>query len=110
MRLPNADQARVDRAKVVNYLLSLGHEEGAPKAGFFLGFGFTRERWEDLADALRVHAASHEVTRGLETPYGVNYSVDGPMPTPDGRIPLVKTVWAVDEGSAIPRLVTAYPA
>ena len=56
MKLPNAEQARVDRAKVVDYLLSTEHEKGRDKAGFFARFGFAAERWEDLADALRVHA------------------------------------------------------
>ena len=60
MKLPNAEQARVDRAKVVDYLLSAEHEKGRDKAQFFVRFGFAAERWEDLADALRVHAVTHE--------------------------------------------------
>ena len=62
MRLPNAAQARVDRAKVVDYLLSTDHEN-RDKAEFFLRFGFSKERWEDLAGALRVHGATHEAVR-----------------------------------------------
>ena len=50
MKLPNAEHARVDRAKVVDYLLSLEHGKGRGKAGFFLRFGFSRERWEEFVE------------------------------------------------------------
>ena len=109
MRLPNAEQARVDRAKVVDYLLSTEHREGGPKAGFFLRFGFTREHWEDLMDALRLHAARHEVVRVVPTEHGVRYVLDGILETPDGRNPIVRTVWQIDSGDDLPRLISAYP-
>ena len=34
----------------------------------------------------------------------------GDLEAPDGRRPLVRTVWILAKGSAEPRLVTAYPA
>jgi hypothetical protein len=43
------------------------------------------------------------------TDYGMRYSVDGTIETPDGRSPGVRTVWQVDTGDGRPRLVTAYP-
>jgi hypothetical protein len=60
MKLPNAPQARVDRDKVTDYLLNPAHRYGASKARFFMQFGFTLERWEVLADALRQHGSAHE--------------------------------------------------
>ena len=110
MRLPNAEQACVDRAKVVDYLLSTEHEKGRDKAEFFLRFGFSEERWEDLADALRVHGASHEAVMEREDEFGVRYSVDGMLESPDKRNPGVKSVWMIDKGSSNPRLISAYPA
>jgi hypothetical protein len=41
VKLPNASKARVDRSKVVDYLLAIDHPEGAGKAEFFTQFGFT---------------------------------------------------------------------
>ena len=110
MRLPNAEQARVNRAKVVDYLLSTRHEKGRDKAEFFLRFGFSEERWEDFADALRVHAASHEAVTEREDDFGVRYSVSGMLESPDGRNPDVKSVWMVDRDGNSPRLISAYPA
>jgi len=110
VRLPNAEQARVDRAKVVDYLLSTEHEKGRDKAEFFLGFGFSGERWEDFANALRLHGASHEAVMEREDDFGVRYSVDGMLESPDGRNPGVRSVWMIDRGGSSPRLISAYPA
>jgi hypothetical protein len=62
MKLPAAEQALVEREKVVGYLLNLNHRYGASKARFFMGFGFQVEAWETFAAALREHGQQHEVT------------------------------------------------
>ena len=109
LRLPNARMARVDQEKITGYLLSSVNPRGRAKAAFFLSFGFSVVRWEELAEALRRHAAAHEVARIMETAYGPRYHVDGEMETPDGRNPLVRTVWQIDLGSDHPRFITAHP-
>ncbi len=81
MRLPNAHLARIDRQKITDYLLSTVNPRGRTKADFFLGFGFSKDRWEDFAAALRVQAPSHEVARIVETAYGPRYHVDGAIET-----------------------------
>jgi hypothetical protein len=110
MRLPNAEQARVAPEKTWGYLLDTGHPDGGPKADFFLRFGFTRERWQIFADALRAHALVNEVIDIEETPNGMKYVVDGILETPDGRNPRAWTVWMLSGDSNTPRFVTAYPA
>lgn len=42
MRLPAADRAYVDPAKVRDYLLSPVHPEGQFKAAFFRALGYSR--------------------------------------------------------------------
>jgi len=108
--LPDADKATVDREKITEYLLCKSHPDGRAKATFFTKFGFRGERWEVLAEALRKHGMSHPVVKTVESSYGVRYCIDGPIETPDGSNPRIRTVWiAEDEKSAITRLVTAYP-
>ena len=109
MNLPNAHEARVDQAKIVDYLLSADHPDGRSKAAFFLGFGFDDAKWEALAAALRDHGVDHEVTDSKPTDHGVLYCVDGSLRTPDGRSPLARTVWLIETASTAPRLITAYP-
>ena len=92
MLLPHAHLVRIDQEKITDYLLSFVNPRGRAKTDFFLRFGFSAARWEELAEALRRHATSHAVARVLETAYGPRYHVDGEMETPDGRSPLVRTV------------------
>lgn len=109
MRLPNGQNAWVEREKITEYLLSTTNPRGRSKAAFFLSFGFSAENWQGLAEALRLQGTTHEVVRVSEPSHGPRYHVDGTLETPDGRNPLVRTVWQMDVGSNSPRLITAYP-
>jgi hypothetical protein len=107
--LPNAEMAYVEERKITEYLLALGHPDGHDKAAFFMRFGFRPDNWERLAEALLVHARENELAEREETLYGVQYAVDGPLRTPNGRSPPVRSVWEQRPGAAGPRLITAYP-
>lgn len=109
MKLPNYENAIVEQAKVMEYLLNVKHPYGGGKAHFFSKFGFCVEHWEQLAEALSEHGRRYEVTAERETGFGPRYTVDGELKTPDGRHPDVRTVWQMDEGAIAPRLITAYP-
>jgi hypothetical protein len=109
MKLPNAELAVVEQAKICDYLLNASHRFGASKARFFGEFGFTLDAWEILAVALRQHAADNEVAKEKETGFGPRYEIEGELAAPDGRRPRVCTVWQIDTGETAPRLITAYP-
>ena len=109
MKLPNWEKAIVPRKKIVDYLLSLVHEDGRAKAVFFTHFGFTTEDWEILAAALVRHAGTHDVENAVSSPYGMRYIVVGELDSPDGRRPVVKVIWSVDNENDRPIIVTAYP-
>jgi hypothetical protein len=105
MRLPHADAAIVEQAKICGYLLDPEHPFGASKARFFTAFGFTLDAWEELAIALRRYAAENDVVKVKETDFGPRYEIDGELTAVDGRRP----VWQQDEGQDVPRLITAHP-
>lgn len=107
MKLPNVEFGLIEESKITAYLLS--EENSGGKSVFFAAFGFTIDAPEILRDALFIHAKTHEVTRVSETPHGIKYIVEGKIKAPDGRTPLVRSVWIVDVGREVPRLVTAYP-
>ena len=109
MKLPNATSATVPRAKVERYLLSPTHSTGRHKAAFFARFGFELVAGQVLRDALLRHGQAHDVETVAQTSLGLQYTVVGPIETPDGRNPVVRTVWFIDEGEDTPRFVTAYP-
>ena len=109
MRLPGADRAVVDAAKVRDYLLSPEHPVGRAKARFFAGLGFTRAAWADLQEALAAAARDGDVVPGAATAFGQKYVVRGTIRGPAGREAAVVTVWIVLAHEDFPRLVTAYP-
>lgn len=98
MKLPNVGAAVVPRAKIVEYLLSPVHPTGRHKARLFGQFGFSLGAWQNLAAALRQHATEHEPSIVEDTPFGTRYIVEGPLPAPDGRAPVVRSVWFIETG------------
>src|SRR3990172_3748012 len=108
-KLPHLDEVIISENKVKHYLLNLFHSTGRGKAIFFMRFGFTQENWEILADALRQHATTHEVTKTESTPFGERYVIEGLLMTPDNRNPQVRSIWFVEQNRHAPHLVSAYP-
>jgi hypothetical protein len=109
VRLPNASNAIIPDRKIRDYLLSLTHRDGRSKALFFMRFGFSSHQWERLAEAIHLHALTHPVIEETDTPFGISYTIDGMLITPDGRNPAIRVIWFVETDEQYPRLVTAYP-
>jgi hypothetical protein len=109
MKLPDLERAFVRPEKITQYLLSENHPVGRHKAKFFSNFGFSLSSWRQLETALLNHARQHEVVQMEATPFGFSYAIDGPLPTPDGRAPQVRTVWFVETSQTAPYFVTAHP-
>ena len=108
-KLPNSDIAVVEDAKLDDYLLDLSHPRGAAKARFLIAFGFAPERPDEVRAAVLEHARQHEVSGSQQSRFGTIFEIEGPMPSPDGRNPEVRTVWMIDQGASAPRLITMVP-
>lgn len=105
MKLPNAEQAIVEIAKLRDYSLDAAHEEGKHKARVFaaaLGIGADWLR-EKLLDA----ALRSECERGRTTAFGQRYVLDFPL-TKGRQEAGVRSVWNVRPGETAPRLITCY--
>jgi len=109
MKLPNCILASVPERKITHYLLNPAHPAGASKAAFFLRFGFKATRWRHLAAMLRRHACENQVTEEEITRYGTRYVMDGALRAPDGNDLNIRCVWFIDDGTEVPRFVTAHP-
>ena len=109
MKLPNHESAILPREKIRDYLLSTTHPDGRHKAAFFLRFGFNRDSWQTLGEALRRHAALHDVVKTETTAFGVRYVIEGELSTPGQRQPYVRVVWFIRDDQEAPYFVTAYP-
>jgi hypothetical protein len=109
MKLPLVNEAEVPRGKIAFYLLDPNHGSGRSKARFFAGHGYAAERWQELAEALRAHARDNEVVKQETTLPGERLVVEGPLTLRDGVVARIRSVWFVESGERVARLVTAYP-
>ena len=109
MKVFDARSLIVPRGKIENYLLNSDHPLGSGKAKFFVHFGFHRENWENLAEALKNHAQLNPVAEAIEDADGITYVVEGKLQTPSGREPQLRSVWLLETGELAPRFITAYP-
>jgi len=101
MRLPNCEEAHVDRRKLTEYLLNRNHPDAEGKSAFF--FGRYGNDWRQLREDLLEHAAG-SVVQTEETRHGTMYVIEEVL---SGV--LVRSVWMIRTGESFPRLVTAYP-
>jgi hypothetical protein len=108
MKLPYVERALVPDTKLGAYLLSLSSAGGKDKAAFFLRFGFSRSRPEEFRTALLAHGEQHDVASTRVNVQGTKYIVEGELISPDGRNPLVRSVWIILNEENTPRFVTAY--
>ena len=99
MRLPNAEFAVVERAKITEYLLNPKHPDNGGKAAFFEALGFSRSNSATLANALRKLAIISDVTENMATVHGKKYIVDGELENPAGKEASVRSIWIIDAGT-----------
>ena len=109
MKLPNYDKAIVSQVKITGILLSMTRPEKRDRAKFFFDLGFSVEAWQELAQALRRHAANHSVAKVEASSFGLQYVIDGVIIAPNDSTSLIRSIWFVPTGESIPRFITAYP-
>lgn len=110
MKLPFAENAVIDDAKLISYCLSPDHPRGKHKARLFnLLLGL------EIADAFRLRnvlldiAKSHEATPGKRNEFGQYYEIRFEMPGKTGRMVNMLSIWIIRNGEEFHRLVTVYP-
>jgi hypothetical protein len=107
VKLPSADRAVIEPAKIRDYLLSPEHPIGRAKAHFFHTLGFRQADWPRLQEALQALARSADADLGEANAFGQKYVVRGILQGPTRAADTV-TVWIVLQGESVPRFVTAY--
>lgn len=108
MKLPNAEHAIVNIAKLGDYSLDAAHEEGKHKARVFsAALGIDQNDADWLRTALLAAALRYDCVPGRNTPFGQRYVLDFPL-VKGLRKAQVRSVWNVRPGETSPRLVTCY--
>lgn len=109
MKLPNSENAIIEREKIVDYLLNPAHPDNGGKSEFFNSLGFDRDNWQEFAEALRRLSEEADIAEMVESPHGTKYIINGELESPTATRTMVRMIWIVDIGRLAPRLVTAYP-
>jgi hypothetical protein len=86
MKLPEAERAVIEPAKIRDYLLSTSHPVGRFKAPFFARLGYTTANWRRLEEDLRNLAISGDAELGRDSPYGQKYEIRGILSGPTGGL------------------------
>ena len=108
VRLPNADRALVDIAKLRSYCLNSHHPEGRHKARVFMAaLDLGSADAEELRDALLAAARTREAVAGEADEYGRRFWVDFTMHRGD-REANVRSSWIIRRGEDCPRLTSCY--
>jgi Domain of unknown function (DUF6883) len=108
MKLPNAERAFVDIAKLRDYSLNAEHKEGTHKARVFaaaLGLGPGNAEW--LRAKLLNIARSEDCRLGRKTDYGQRYLIDSEL-SHERKSAQIRSVWIIRKGENSPRLITCY--
>jgi len=109
MKVPNADRAVIEAAKIVRYLLDIDHPDGGSKARLLVSLGYSAVDWRQLdADLRSMHLTEDYVVTSV-TAWGVRYEVVAPITGPSSDAVLFRSVWQIDLGTESPRLITMYP-
>jgi hypothetical protein len=109
MRIPNADMAVIAPEKLRDYLLNPSHRRGSTKARFLLSCGYRADAWQVLEADLRTQHLTADYSSAQDNVYGRRFTIRAPLATPSGRQVLLLSVWQIDVGTNMPRLITLYP-
>ncbi len=107
IRMPNAITASTSQNKIQGYLLNSNHPVGKNKAKVINSvLGYHYENWNILADKIFDAIQTTDVSKIIETSFGTKYEIPVEITGEKGRKLVLRTVWQVDKGSQIPRLIT----
>lgn len=108
MKLPGAERAFVDSAKLRDYCLNPLHPRGRHKARVFAErLALIPERSGTLRDALLAAARRYEAIPGENDGFGRRFVVEFPMNGPQGPV-MIRSAWIVRKGEDFPRLTSCY--
>jgi Domain of unknown function (DUF6883) len=108
MQLPNRALAVITEEKLTDYLLNIGHKRGGTKARLLERFGYIVQNWRQLeADIRSGLGTAVDVVRTTE--YGTRDEPRMTLQTPLGMPLTLRTIWQIDDGTDVPRLITPYP-
>jgi hypothetical protein len=108
MKLPNAENAVVEIAKLRDYCLSSTHFRGRNKARVFqAALGITLDDAFELQAVLKQAAKEGNAMQGVSDLHGTRYIIDFEW-SRNERTARIRSAWIVPANEAPPRFLTRY--
>lgn len=108
MKIPNAEAAYIDLAKLQNYSLNSQHDRGQHKARLFAAIlGLGSDDTKILQDIVSEAVQTYDAVPATADQYGQRYVVDFPV-TRNQNTAIVRTTWIVRPTETFPRLTSCY--
>lgn len=108
MKVPGAEQAVVDIAKLRDYCLNPFHPRGRHKAHVFSSaLGLTSADADFLREELLRAARDSDAVEGAADGYGQRYTIDFEL-TWNARRAAVRSAWIIRRGETFPRILSCY--
>lgn len=106
-RLQNSLLAVTDHNKIQRYALNSNHPKGKEKARVFNSvLGYHYENWQLLSDQIYDKLQTSNISRQESTKYGERFIIPMRITGLRNKSMVVNTVWQIDKGTVIPRLIT----
>jgi hypothetical protein len=102
-------QRRLSPEKLRDYLLNPAHRRGSAKARVLIRCGYRAEAWQQLEANLRTQHLTADFAVAKPNSFGRRFVIQAPLATPSGRRILFHSIWQIDDGTDVPRLITMYP-
>jgi hypothetical protein len=90
-------------------LLDVDHPDGGSKARLLASLGYSQANWQQLDADLRSMHLTEDFVATSQTIWGMRYEIVAPIMGPSGDAMLFRSVWQIDLGTDVPRLITMYP-
>jgi len=112
MKLPNAENAVVDIAKIRDYCLNPHHPTGKHKARvFFEKLGISQDDADRLRQSILEAVLIADAIEQEASEFGRRFTVDFLLSWPEGIVlstAVVRTAWIIKNGEDFPRLTTCF--
>ena len=108
LKLPNAEQAVVEMAKLEGYALNPQHPDGRHKARVFASaLGLTAGDAPLLSEKLLEIIQTHDAVESDPISFGRRFVIDFEMQTAAGAA-TVRSAWIIRKDETFPRLTSCY--
>lgn len=108
-KVPKAENAEIPAGKLTQYVLNTEHTVGGHKARVIKSaLGFTVEDAERFSKEILTKVKQQEAVSLGHNGHGEKYKVELPFKDTNGKDIDLTSVWIINDGDTIPKLVTAY--